>query len=50
MDVTCIDSTNETNDISMNDYGDCFHKYYPPFLSSKIHEYIYTKTEYNSEK
>ena len=31
MDVTCINYTNETNDISMNDDGNLFHKYYAPF-------------------
>ena len=45
VDFTCIDSTNKTNDIYMHDDGNYFHKYYSPFLSSNIHEYLYTKQD-----
>ena len=39
---TCIHSTNETHNISMN-YDDP-HKYYAQFLLSNIHEDVSTET------
>ena len=48
--VTCINTINETNDISMNDDQEHIHKYYPPFLFSNNHEVISSGTEYDSEK
>ena len=48
MDFTCINSTNETNDISKNDDDKIFHKYYAPFLSSNNHEDVSSGSEYDS--
>ena len=39
-DITYIQYINGTNDISINYDGNCIHKYYAPFLSSKNHEDI----------
>ena len=52
MDVTCIPSTNETNDISMNDDANLFHKYYVTFnhqITTKIYLQEYNKIKKNSD-
>ena len=34
----------------MNDHDNYMHKYHTPFLSSKIHEYVSSGSEYDSAK
>ena len=50
MDVTSIQSTNGTNDISMNDDENFIHKYYSSFLLSKNHEDIPSGLEHDTSK
>ena len=47
-DVTSIHSINETNDISMNYDENYMQKYYATFLSSKNHEDVTSRSEYDS--
>ena len=47
MDITYIHSTNETNNIPMNDDANVFHRYYEPLLSSNSIEDMSTGTEYD---
>ena len=49
-DVTSINSINATNDISINDDDNFIHKYYASFLSSKNHEGVSSRSEYDWTK
>ena len=45
--MTSINSINATNDISINDDDNFIHKYYASFLSSKNHEGVSSRSEYD---
>ena len=50
VDVTSIHSINVNKSISMNNDEHFIHKYYAPFLSSKNHEDVSYRSEYDSSK